>query len=44
MTNRAKIELLQARINVLKARDESGNMNIINKIKRNIRKLENQEA
>jgi hypothetical protein len=38
MTN--TVEMLQARINLLKERGEEKNKNIINKIKREIRKLE----
>ncbi len=34
------VEMLQARINLLKERGEEKNKNIINKIKREIRKLE----
>ena len=34
------IELLQARINLLQQRDPIGNANIINKLKRQIRQLE----
>ena len=34
------IEMLQARMNLLKERGEERNKNIINKIKREIRKLE----
>ena len=34
------IEMLEARINLLQQRDSVGNANIINKIKREIRKLE----
>lgn len=38
MTN--TVEMLQARINILKQRDPVGNANIIRKIQREIRKLE----
>lgn len=34
------VEMLQARMNLLKERGEEKNKNIINKIKREIRKLE----
>lgn len=34
------VEMLQARINILKQRDSAGNANIIRKIQREIRKLE----
>ena len=34
------VEMLQARMNLLKERGEERNKNIINKIKREIRKLE----
>ena len=34
------VEMLQARMNLLQQRDPVGNANIINKIKREIRKLE----
>lgn len=34
------VEMLQARINLLRERGEERNKNIINKIKREIRKLE----
>ena len=40
MTN--TIESLQARINLLQQRDPVGNANIINKLKRRIRMLENK--
>ena len=40
MTNETKIAVLQARINLLSARDEVGNMRIINKLKRRIRLME----
>ena len=40
MTN--TIESLQARINLLSQRDPVGNANIINKLKRRIRMLENK--
>ena len=40
MTN--TVEMLQARINLLSQRDPVGNANIINKLKRKIRKLENK--
>ena len=36
------VEMLKARIHLLRQRDEVGNMHIINKLKRNIRKLENK--
>ena len=34
------VEMLQARMNLLQQRDPVGNANIINKIKRQLRKLE----
>lgn len=40
MTKETTIALLNARINLLSARDEVGNMRIINKMKRRIRLLE----
>ena len=40
MTN--TVEMLQARINLLSQRDPVGNANIINKLKRRIRMLENK--
>lgn len=36
------VEMLQARINILRERGEEQNRNIINKLKRQIRKLENK--
>ena len=36
------IEALQIRMNILQQRDPVGNLNIINKIKRQIRLLENK--
>ena len=38
----ATVEMLKARINLLQARDSVANANIINKIKRRIRLLENK--
>ena len=42
MTNTVAIELMKARINLLQQRDPVANMNIINKLKRRIRLLENK--
>lgn len=42
MTNTTTIELMKARINLLQQRDPVSNMNIINKLKRRIRLLENK--
>lgn len=42
MTNTAIIEMMKARINLLQQRDPVANMNIINKLKRRIRLLENK--
>lgn len=36
------VEMLQARINLLKQRDPVGNASIIRKLQRDIRKLENK--
>ena len=36
------VEMLQARINILRERGEEQNRNIINKLKRQIRRLENK--
>ena len=36
------VEMLQARINILQQRDPVGNANIINKLKRRIRLMENK--
>lgn len=36
------VEMLQARISILKQRDPVGNASIIRKLQRNIRKLENK--
>ena len=36
------IEMLRARINILQQRDPIGNANLINKLMRQIRKLENK--
>ena len=42
MSKEIKIALMKARINLLNARDETGNMNIVNKLKRRIRMLEGE--
>ena len=42
MTNETKINILRARMNLLQQRDPIANVNIVNKIKRKIRKLEGQ--
>lgn len=42
MTNATTIGLMKARINLLQQRDPVANMNIINKLKRRIRLLENK--
>lgn len=42
MTKETTIALLNARINLLRARDEVANMHIINKLKRRIRLLEGE--
>lgn len=42
MTKEMKIKMLEARKNLLNERDAVANMNIINKINRQIRKLINQ--
>ena len=43
MTNEAKVAALTARKNLLNARDPVGNVNIIRKINRLIRKFSTQE-
>ena len=40
MTTTTTIKMLKARIHLLQERDEEGNKNIINKLKRRIRLLE----
>ena len=40
MTNETKISILRARMNLLQQRDPTVNANIVNKLKRKIRKLE----
>lgn len=42
MTNETKINVLRARMHLLQQRDPVVNANIVNKIKRKIRKLEGQ--
>lgn len=42
MTNETKINILRARMNLLQQRDPVANVNIVNKLKRKIRKLEGQ--
>ena len=42
MSKETKIALMKARIKLLNARDETGNMNIVNKLKRRIRMLEGE--
>lgn len=42
MTNETKIGILRARMNLLQQRDPIANVNIVNKLKRKIRKLEGQ--
>ena len=40
MTNETRISIILARMNLLQQRDAEGNRNLINKLKRKIRKLE----
>lgn len=42
MTNETKINVLRARMHLLQQRDAAVNANIVNKLKRKIRKLEGQ--
>lgn len=42
MSKETKIALMNARINLLTARDEIANMHLINKLKRHIRMLEGE--